>query len=100
MPGCEHPAPDEVFPPQKVAPGMAPGEYRVDFGSVIAQGPLPEADIKDAGRLSQEETGEAAFASVPEDPLQCGTCGDWWSSCLIRPARPDDNPDDNLLTMW
>ena len=100
MPGCEHPAPDEVFPPRKIAPGMAPGEYRVDFGSLVAQGSAPEPQIKEAGRLSEEETGVPPFAVLPEDQPQCETCGDWWASCLIRPMRDGDDPDKNLLTMW
>ena len=93
MTKCDHPAPDQD---RLVREGGRPGEYVVQIGSDLAQGPIPTDTMEEAIRLCREETG-ATTRTYRSGNKQCPSCGGWWSETRIRPGTPDDNVADDLL---
>jgi hypothetical protein len=92
MTECDHPAPDR----DRIVPGSRIGEYLVQIGSDLAQGPIDK--IEEAHRLCHEVTGETSY-TVRSGDKQCPVCGVWWSEAWISPTRPGDNAADGLLSI-
>jgi hypothetical protein len=93
MTECDHPAPDQ----DRLVPGSRIGEYAVQTGSGLAQGPIPTDKIDEARRLCHDVTG-ATSRTVRTGNKQCPKCGGWWSETWIRPSRPGGNVADDLLS--
>lgn len=93
MTECAHPAPDKAL----TMPSDRIGEYVVQIGSDLAEGPIPMDKIDEAHRLCHGDTGANARTTVVLGDRRCPKCGTWWSETLIRPTRPSDNETDDLL---
>jgi hypothetical protein len=94
MAECDHPAPDQ----QRIVAGSSVGEYVVQIGSDLAQGPIPEDMIEEARRLCHEVTG-ATSRTLRSGDRHCPECGAWWSETSVSPTRPGDNAADDLLSV-
>lgn len=79
-------------------PGGRIGEYVVQIGSDLAQGPIPSEKMDEARRLSFETTGATSRTIHPSDK-QCSQCGGWWSEVRITPGSPGDSGADDLLSV-
>lgn len=93
MAECDHPASDQ----DRIVQGGRIGEFVVQIGSELAQGPIPSDKIEEAVRLSHELTG-ATSRTYRSGEKRCPKCGDWWSETRISPGVPNDNVADNLLS--
>lgn len=94
MTECDHPAPDQ----DRIVRGSRVGEYVVQIGSDLAQGPIPTDKIEEARRLCHEVTG-ATSRTLRSGNRQCPICRVWWSETSIYPTRPGDNVADDLLSV-
>jgi hypothetical protein len=94
MTECDHPAPDRE---RLLRGGGRGGEYVVQIGSDLAQGPIPTDKLEEAIRLIQEETG-ATSRTYRSGNKRCPACGGWWSETRIRAGRPDDYVAEALLS--
>jgi hypothetical protein len=92
MTECDHPVPDQ----DRIVPGSRIGEYLVQIGSDLAQGPIDK--IEEAHRLCHKDTGATSY-TVRAGDKQCPKCGAWWSEAWISPARTGDNVEDGLLSI-
>jgi hypothetical protein len=96
MARCEHPTRGETAIVQP--DGTHAGEYVIQMGSDVAQGPIPMDKVAEAGQLSRENTGILARAyRLGDQP--CDGCQGWWSEIAVRPARPGDDVADDLLSV-
>jgi hypothetical protein len=90
---CDHPTPDQ----DRVVLGDRVGEYVVQIGSDLAQGPIPTDKIEEARRLCHEVTGTTS-RTLRSGDKRCPKCGVWWSETSIRPTRRGDNVAGDLLS--
>lgn len=92
MTECDHPAPDQ----ERIVRGDRIGEYLVQIGSDLAQGPTDK--IEEAHRLCHQDTGATSYTFWSGD-RRCPKCDALWTEARIGPARPGDNVDDGLLSI-
>ena len=89
-----HPAPTE----SRVVHGDRIGEYVVQVGSDLAQGPIPGDKIDEAHDLCHGDTGATLRSTSGPEDKNCPECGGWWSEIRIYPSRPADNVADDLTS--
>ena len=82
---CDHPAPGE----DRILPGDRIGEYVVQYGSGIAQGPIPTGKIDEAHDLCRADTGATLRSTTSPVDKECA-CGAWWSEVRVSPSRSSD----------
>jgi hypothetical protein len=93
MTQCDHPASDE----DRLVPSSRIGEYIVQIGSRLAQGPIPEDKIEEARRLCRGATGATA-RTLRWGNKDCPKCGGWWSEIWVCPSRPGDDVADDVAS--
>jgi hypothetical protein len=94
MTQCDHPAPDQ----DRLVPGGRVGEYVVQIGSDLAQGPIPTGKVDEARRLTFETTG-ATSRTIRSGDKRCPQCRGWWSEVRITPSSPGNSEADDLLSV-
>lgn len=93
MTKCDHPSSNQE---RLLREGRRGGEYVVQIGSDLAQGPIPTEKIEEAVRLIHEETG-ATSRTYRAEKKRCPICNSGWSEIRIRPGLPHDNVAEALL---
>jgi hypothetical protein len=93
MTQCDHPEAGQ----DRLVSGGRIGEYVVQVGSDLAQGPIPAERVDEARRLVHETTG-ATSRTIRSGDKRCSTCGAWWSEISVTPGLSNDGETDNLLS--
>jgi hypothetical protein len=89
---CDHPAADQ----ERILRGDRIGEYVVQIGSDLAQG--PSAKVDEAHDLCHLDTGATSYTLSLRD-VRCSNCGAWWTEARVGPDRRGDNVDHGLLSI-
>lgn len=94
MAECDHPGPGD----SRVVHGDRIGEYVVQVGSDLAQGPVPGDKIDEAHSLCHRDTGATYRTTHRSGDKKSPNCEDWWSELWVYPGNPGHIAADDLTS--